>query len=192
MGAKHIAVLPDDNGGSTDWKGQCLQWTGRNLWDTQGSSAGPDGIAGVHPPRPEEQTQKSLEHWAMIEHFADLVNQDDRLVERGRHISLTFLLGVGDAHWLVEINQGRIEAVRPKPVLMPVYRFAICCAAEHWAEFWQPQPKPSWQDIFGLQRHHGLTLEGDLQPLIANLFWFKDVLETPRKISAGASAGAAA
>jgi hypothetical protein len=129
----------------------------------------------------------------MIETLADLVNGDPRLVDRGRHISLTFRLGVGEDDWLVEINQGRIEAVRPMPPLMPAYAFAICCAAEHWAEFWQAHPKPGWQDIFGLQRHHGLTMEGDLQPLIANLFWFKDVLESPRKLaSAPSSQGAAA
>lgn len=123
----------------------------------------------------------------MLNRLPDLVNGDARLVARGAHISLTFKLGMGDAYWLIDVDRGRIARVRPSPVTMPAYSFAICCASEHWQAFWQPHPKPGWQDIFGLQRHHGLTMEGNLQPLIANLFWFKDVLEAPRKLAPGAN-----
>lgn len=121
----------------------------------------------------------------MLEKLPDLVNGDARLVARGAHITLSFKVDMGDRYWLVDIDRGRVAAVRPSPVMMPQYTFAICCAAEHWDAFWEPHPKPGWQDIFGMQRHHGLTLEGELQPLIANLFWFKDVLESPRKLGQG-------
>lgn len=126
-----------------------------------------------------------------LEKLPELVNGDARLVARGAHISLSFKVDMFDRYWLVDVDKGAIASVRPSPVMMPVYAFALRCAAEHWEEFWRPMPKPGWQDIFGMQRHHGLTLEGNLQPLIANLFWFKDVLEAPRR-AAQEAAGMAA
>lgn len=115
-----------------------------------------------------------------LETMAGLANANRRHVARGRHLTLTFLLGAGERCWLIDIGQGRVAGIRPGPVVMPDCRFAIRCAERHWREHWQVRPKPGWQDIFGMQRHHGLTIEGDLHPLVANLFWFKDLLAMPR------------
>ena len=52
---------------------------------------------------------------------------------------------------------------------------------------WKPVPEPGWQDLFALQRRKLLTMEGDLQPLMANLLYIKDVLASPRRLHAGAA-----
>ena len=47
----------------------------------------------------------------MIEHIPDLVNSDAVLVRRGRHLSTTFLIGVGDDDYLIRIFEGRIATL---------------------------------------------------------------------------------
>ena len=43
-----------------------------------------------------------------------------------------------------------------------------------------PHPPPGFTDIFALQRKKLLRMEGNLQPLMANLLYFKDVLASLR------------
>ena len=44
----------------------------------------------------------------MIERIPDLVNADANLVRRGRFLSTTFLMEIGDKGYLVKIIEGRI------------------------------------------------------------------------------------
>jgi hypothetical protein len=118
----------------------------------------------------------------MIERLPELVNGDDALVRRGRFLSTTFLLGVGADSWLVRVQEGRIAGVSRAPAVMPSYSFALRAPAEAWQRFWAPVPEPGWQDLFALQRRKALTMEGELQPLMANLLYIKDVLASPRKL----------
>ncbi len=122
----------------------------------------------------------------MIDHLAELVNSDPALVRRGRFLSVTFLLGVGEVAWLVRVHEGRIASVTRAPAVMPDFRFALRAPADAWARFWQPVPEPGWQDLFALQRRKLLVMEGDLQPLMANLLYVKDLLASPRKLGARA------
>ena len=41
-------------------------------------------------------------------------------------------------------------------------------------------PAAGWHDLFALSKRGELVMEGDLQPLIANLQYIKDVLAMPR------------
>jgi len=127
----------------------------------------------------------------MLDQMAALANADGRHVARGQHLSLAFKLDCGERYWLIDIENGTVAGIRPGPVMMPDFRFVIRCAEDHWREHWQARPRPGWQDIFGMQRHHGLTIEGDLHPFIANLFWFKDLLAMPRRAAGKAQAAAA-
>ena len=117
----------------------------------------------------------------MIEHLPELVNSDAALVRRGRFLSTSFLVGVGTDSWLVRVQEGRIAGVARAPTVMPNFSFALRAPADAWARFWAPVPEPGWQDLFALQRHKALVMEGDLQPLMANLLYVKDVLASPRK-----------
>jgi hypothetical protein len=120
----------------------------------------------------------------MIEQLPALVNGDAALVRRGRFLSTTFLVGVGAASWLVRVQEGRIAAVARAPAVMAHYSFALRAPEDAWQRFWAIVPEPGWQDLFALQRHKALVMEGDLQPLMANLLYIKDVLASPRKLAA--------
>ena len=47
--------------------------------------------------------------------------------------------------------------------------------------FWKKIPEPGHNDIFALFKRGKLTIEGDLQPFMANLLYIKDVLAAPRR-----------
>ena len=64
------------------------------------------------------------------------------------------------------------------------WRFAVRGSAEGWGRLWQPVPEPGWHDLLALKRRGAVVLEGDLQPLMANLQYVKDLLVLPRRIFA--------
>lgn len=118
----------------------------------------------------------------MIERLPELVNGDAGLVRRGRFLSISFLVGVGPDSWLVRVDEGRIAAVTRAPAVMAHWSFALRAPAEDWQGFWQPMPAPGYNDLFALQRRKVLVMEGNLQPLMANLLYIKDVLASPRRL----------
>jgi hypothetical protein len=120
----------------------------------------------------------------MIERIAELVNADERLVRRGRFLSTTFLLEVGDDGYLVRIADGRVAAVTKGPFVTPDYSFALRAPREAWETFWRKLPPPGFNDLFALFKRGLLRIEGDLHPFMANLLYFKDVLAAPRREAA--------
>ena len=62
----------------------------------------------------------------MIETLKERVNADAALVRRGRYLTTTFLLEVGDTAWLISIFEGRIVSVTRGPFVMPS---SVLCAA---------------------------------------------------------------
>jgi pimeloyl-ACP methyl ester carboxylesterase len=124
----------------------------------------------------------------MIERIPDLVNADANLVRRGRFLSTTFLVEIGDKGYLVKILEGRVASVTPGPFVTPNYSFALRAPREEWETFWQPLPPPGHHDLFALFKRGKLKIEGDLHPLMANLLYIKDVLASPRKLAGAQSA----
>jgi hypothetical protein len=47
-------------------------------------------------------------------------------------------------------------------------------------------PRPGYHDLFALTRFGRARIEGDLQPLMANLRYIKEVLEVPRRLARSA------
>lgn len=119
----------------------------------------------------------------MIDRLPALVNGDEALVRRGRFLTCEFLVEVGDVAYHVSVEQGRIASVTPGPAPARPWRFAIRASAEAWREFWQPVPRPGYHDLFALTRFGHARIEGDLLPLMANLRYVKEVLETPRRLA---------
>ena len=117
----------------------------------------------------------------MIERIASLVNADADLVRRGRHLSTTFLMEIGDQGHLIKIIEGRIVSVTPGPFVTPNYSFALRAPRDEWELFWTALPPPGHHDIFALFKRGKLVIEGDLQPFMANLLYIKDVLASPRR-----------
>jgi hypothetical protein len=122
----------------------------------------------------------------MIERLFDLVNTDAALVRRGRFLTTDFLVEVGDEPFQVSVQDGRIASVTRGPAAARPWRFAIRASAEAWREFWQPVPRPGYHDLFALTRFGHARIEGDLRPLMANLRYVKEVLETPRRLARSA------
>jgi len=125
-----------------------------------------------------------------IERLAVLANEDAWLVHRGRHLDTTFLLGIGDADYLVRIHRGRVEAVDKGPFVQARWTFALRASPEAWDTFWRSLPPPGGHDLIAMIKTKALRLDGDQYPFMANLRYFKDLLALPRA-TAGKTAGGA-
>jgi hypothetical protein len=120
-----------------------------------------------------------------IDRLAELANADAWLVHRGRTLDTTFLLGIGNADYLVRIHRGRVEAVVKGPFVQPRWTFALRASREAWDTFWQPMPPPGGHDLFAMIKTRALSLDGDQYPFMSNLRYFKDLLALPRAAAAG-------
>ena len=85
------------------------------------------------------------------------MNADANLVRRGRFLSTTFLMEVGDQGYLVKIIEGRIVSVTPGPFVTPNYSFALRAPRDEWEMFWKKMPAPGHNDIFALFKRGKLT-----------------------------------
>ena len=123
---------------------------------------------------------------ARFETLPQLVNGDGSLVRRGRFLTTTFLVGIGDADYLVTVVEGRIAGVERGPFLLRPWSFALRAPAEAWARFWEAAPAPGYHDLFAMKKLGVASVEGDLLPLMANLRYVKDVIAAPRRAAGGA------
>ena len=112
----------------------------------------------------------------MIEALRERVNGDEALVRRGRFLTTTFLLEVGDSSWLISIFEGKIMSVTPGPFVMPSSCFALRAPEQEWARFWLSRPPPGSNDLMALIKRRVLKVEGNLQIFMANLRYFKEAL----------------
>jgi hypothetical protein len=117
----------------------------------------------------------------MIEALMARVNADEALVRRGRFLTTTFLLEIGQAGWLISIFEGRIVAAVPGPFVMPSSSFALRASEEEWRKFWSVRPPPGSNDLMALVKRRVLKAEGNLQVLMANLRYFKEALAKLRQ-----------
>jgi hypothetical protein len=118
---------------------------------------------------------------AVLEHLAELVNADAGLVRRGRYLTTSFLVETGTTAWLVSVHEGRVTRVERGPFLMRAWSFAVRASDDAWRRFWEPVPAAGWHDLFAMTKGGQAVVEGDLQPLMANLRYVKDVLAKPRR-----------
>jgi len=122
----------------------------------------------------------------MIEALKERVNGDEALVRRGRFLTTTFLLEVGQTAWLISIFEGKIVSVTSGPFVMPSSSFALRAPEEEWSKFWSNRPPPGSNDLMALIKRRVLRAEGNLGVFMANLRYFKEALAKLRP--AGASA----
>ncbi len=121
----------------------------------------------------------------MIEKLPELVNGNERLVWRGRFLTVDFLIEVGEDSYLVSIQSGRISKIERGPFYMRSWRFAVRANTDAWGKLWEPVPRPGYTDILGVMKRGEARIEGDLQPFLANLRYMKEVLVTPRRLKGG-------
>lgn len=117
---------------------------------------------------------------AVLAGLPALVNGREPLVNRGRFFSGEFLVEADTVPIHVKVVEGRIAAVETGPFRMRAWRFAVRAEAQAWARFWEPMPEPGYHDVIAMCRLGVARLDGDLQPLMANLRYVKEVLASPR------------
>jgi len=121
---------------------------------------------------------------AAFEQLPRLLDCEPTLVRRGAFFDARFQVGIGTIPFDLTIAAGRIAAFARGPFVMSSWRFAVRGGAEAWGRLWQPVPDPGWHDLMALGKRGAVVLEGDLQPLMANLQYVKDLLVLPRRIFA--------
>lgn len=131
---------------------------------------------------PVARTQPS----AVLESLPALVNGNTALVRRGRYLNDDFMIEIGAQPYYVSIDRGRIASLQRGPLLMRSWSFAIRGREEAWETFWRPLPPPHFHDIFALAKHGEFRIEGNFQPLLTNLLYFKGLLAAPRALQSKA------
>ena len=116
----------------------------------------------------------------MLQELAGRVNANRALVRRGRWVTLTFVLGVDDMDYLIDVERGAIADVRPRRLQTQIGVFAIRAARVTWQEHWRRYPRPDYHDIWSMLPKGLARLDGDLVPLMQNLQYFKDVIASLR------------
>lgn len=132
--------------------------------------------------RNPQDSQLTIEQ--RFEALPGLINSDEGLVRRGRFLTVDMLVGLGESAYHLSILEGRIEDCSRGPQLMRSWRFAVRAKRDAWQRFWEPEPEPGFHDLFAMTKAGWATVEGELQPFMANLQYFKDVLAAPRHLTA--------
>ena len=105
---------------------------------------------------------------------------DTELQRRARHLQTRCLIGIGGERLLLVVHDGHATIADRIPLLCS-WAFVIRGRTQAWEALWQPVPKPGSHDLFALYKRGELQIEGDLQPLMANLQYFKDLLTLARE-----------
>lgn len=105
---------------------------------------------------------------------------DTDLLRRGWLVDTSCLIEIGAEQFVLTIRNGR-PTVADRVPLLGSWEFAIRAGAEAWLALWQPVPKAGWHDLFALTKRGAMRIEGSLQPFMANLQYFKDLVTLPRE-----------
>jgi hypothetical protein len=105
---------------------------------------------------------------------------DSDLLRRGWLVDTCCLIEIGGEQLLLTIREGRAIVAERVP-LLGSWDFAIRAGADAWSALWQPVPKAGWHDLFALTKRGAMRIEGSLQPFMANLQYFKDLVALPRE-----------
>jgi len=125
---------------------------------------------------------------AIANRFAELprlLDLDRDLIRRGAFFDGRFKVEIGSVPFDIRLDAGRIVAFERGPFVMRGWSFAISGSLRAWEQYWRPVPAPGWHDLFALRKRGEMTIEGELQPVMAHLQYLKDLLALPRQIQAG-------
>lgn len=99
---------------------------------------------------------------------------------RGEYVNAVFMIVVGETEFLVSLQKGELTDVRQGPFVTPSYEFRISASDDTWAELWSQTPLAGHHDVISLIKCKLLRLDGNLHTFMANLFFFKALLTSPR------------
>lgn len=103
---------------------------------------------------------------------------------RPRPFSADILVQFGPTPILTRVRDGAVAGLDTQPAPLRSWDFAVRASELAWCEFWRAVPAPGWHDLFALSKRGELSIEGNLQPLMANLQYVKDLLASGREASA--------
>ena len=115
-------------------------------------------------------------HARMAQRYA----QAARGFSRPRRFSADIRVRFGDTPVLVSVREGRVVAAEIARGPLASWDFSLSAGADAWTRFWQPVPEAGWHDIFALSKRGAMAIEGNLQPLMANLQYVKDLAAAGR------------
>lgn len=115
-----------------------------------------------------------------VARMRDALDADPGLARLGSGLSAVVMLDVGERCYRLEFAAGRLISCDEGPFVMPSCTFRLSAPLSAWLAHWQPVPPPGYHDLFALLRRGLLKPEGDLQPLMAHLMFFKRLLASPR------------
>ena len=112
---------------------------------------------------------KSIEQWINI------VNSNQKLVDNGKWLNISFTFGYGNDDYLFEINNGRILSINRRDLQTKSGIFKIHADIKSWQKHWLTIPPRDYHDIFAMLAKKIVTIDGNLIPLMQNLQYFKDI-----------------
>ena len=116
----------------------------------------------------------------VIQNIKNKVNNNTILIERGKWINLTFVLGVDEKEFIVKIIDGKINSIYQKKVDTEFGIFKISSSLKNWQNHWLKIPPRDFHDLFAMLSKKLVKLDGDLKPLMQNLQYFKDLIASNR------------
>ncbi len=119
---------------------------------------------------------KSIEQWINI------VNSNQKLVDNGKWLNISFTFGYGNNDYLFEINNGRILSISRRDLQTKSGIFKIHANPKSWEKHWLTIPPRDYHDIFAMLAKKIVTIDGNLIPLMQNLQYFKDIIASNRQI----------
>jgi len=125
-----------------------------------------------------------------INAWQDEVNNDPALSVFGKYFTADFLLGFGDAEYLVSVREGRIERITDNLSADTPWSFGLRGPRETWEKFVQQVPPPMYNDIWAMAHplHGSLSVDGDVKVLWQNIRALMWMLASMRQIQKGAAA----
>lgn len=118
----------------------------------------------------------------VLEKLRERANANPNLLRIGRYCTTDFLIEVGDEAFNLSVRGGRVVDISQASLPLRPWTFAIRAPSWSWQRFWQPIPEPGFHDVFAMSSTGAARIEGDVGPLLANLRYFKELLELPRRL----------
>jgi hypothetical protein len=101
--------------------------------------------------------------------WARKVNDDKVLRVIGRHFNASFVIGIDEQDYIIQVQNGKIEMVANEiHANMMGWQFALRAPASSWNKFIEPMPPPMYNDIWAMAHplHGKMKIEGDTK-----IFW---------------------
>tara|TARA_B100002051_G_scaffold195501_1_gene185378 strand:+ start:499 stop:867 length:369 start_codon:yes stop_codon:yes gene_type:complete len=117
----------------------------------------------------------------LIKNIKKLVNNNTKIISKGRWVNLKFILGVDAEDFIFEINCGKIVSIEKRTVDTKTGLFKISASLTSWKKHWLYMPPRDYHDLFAMLSKKIIKIDGNILPLMQNLQFFKDLIASNRE-----------